>query len=94
MKAKRNAIHLSSVGEFGGKGEGCKDGKDDLLLYHMPKCSFDMFFFFFMNTHISSSRGHMGLIRLQAQAPLSHLQNPAEVKVFLPPFIPAQTPGT
>lgn len=93
MKAKRNAIHLSSVGEFGGKGGGCKNGKDDLPLYHMPKCSFDMFFFH-EYTHISSSRGHMGLIRLPAQAPLSHLQNPAEVKVFLPPLIPAQTPGT
>lgn len=51
-------------------------------------------FFFYEYTHISSSRGHMGLIRLPAHAPLSHLQNPAEVKVFLPPFIPAQTPGT
>lgn len=63
------------------------------LLYHKPKRSFDMYFLY-EYTHISSSRGHMGLIRLPAQAPLSHLQNPAEVKVFLPPFIPAQTPGT
>lgn len=78
MKAKRNAIHLSSVGKLGGGKTGKKTGR------FIPCQSVPLIcnFFFFMNTHISSSSGHMGLIRLPARAPLSHLQNPAEVKEY------------